>query len=227
MFSFPNYIMSQVWFSNRRAKWRRHQRMSNLRARRNALVDMEVENIHQVEKNVKNGSSSNEILKSSDQEKTVFQNTTLKSSEQHSSNYESSELSEEIIVTTDDEGSIISHKEHPNKSSVSATASDYNSILAGVDSYRNSFPEKTPTPIRRTENELNNNGLSNCNLLVNIPERDIQATIEQWREMATLAAIGYGSAGMDPEKLLLSVPTTMSLHQPPSSFTRYDKNRIL
>ncbi len=218
----------KVWFSNRRAKWRRHQRMSNLKARRNALVDMEAENLRQIEKNSKNGTISNEstTLKSADGEKSAFHSMGAKS-ESHGSNYESSELSEEIVVTTDEEGSVASHKEYPSRSSVSAAASDYHATPNTADYCPASHSEKPPLPIRRIDNELNNNGLSNCNLLMNLPERDLRATIEQWQEVATLAALRYGSAGMDSDKLLLSVPTTLPLHQTPSSFARYDKNRIV
>lgn len=202
--------------------------MSTIKARRNALADMESENVRQLHKS-STKADTNESSNPKAHEG-AFHPRFGADAEHPASTYTSSELSEEIIVTTDDESSIVSHKEHRSTSDANAAATDYTrSFTANSDCCPTPLPyeKQSPLPMARRDNELNNNGLSNCNLLVNIPERDIRATIEQWREMATLAAISYGSAGVDPEKLLMSVPTTMSLHQPPSSFTRYDKNRIL
>lgn len=202
--------------------------MSNLKARRNALIDMEVENIRQLEG--KSGSKSDLVNgQPSEREKSDSVAGTVKS-EHHSSTYESSELSEEIVVTTDDEdGSVNSHKEYaPIKPNPSTATPEFGVPSAPLDCCPTStFADKTTTiptmSVRGLNNELNNNGgLANCNLLMNLPQRDVRATIERWQEeVATLAAMRY------PEKLLLSMPTSVPLHQPPSSFTRYDKNRIL
>lgn len=186
--------------------------MSNLKARRNALIDMEVESIRQME------GKKGELANGRALEKGDSLAGTVKS--EHHSSYESSELSEEIVVTTDDEeGSVTSQKRFsPSKPTPSGPTA--------LDCCTAATFEKTPTvatPLRGLDSEPNNNGgLANCNLLMNLPQRDVRATIERWQEeVATLAAMGY------PEKLLLSMPTSVPLHQPPSSFTRYDKNRIV
>lgn len=202
--------------------------MSMIKARRNALADMESENVRQQHKGSIKTDTSESNTKPHNESGGAFYNIRSGAeggNEHPTSTYTSSELSEEIVVTTDDESSITSHKEHKSKSGENITATDYTRSFNAANN--SDCCVALPLPMTRRENELNNNGLSNCNLLVNIPERDIRATIEQWREMATLAAISYGSNGVDPEKLLMSVPSTLSLHQPPSSFMRYDKNRIL
>lgn len=203
--------------------------MSNLKARRNALIDIEVENIRQMEG--KSG-SKNDLANGEPSEREKLSDSlagTVKS-EHHSSTYESSELSEEIVVTSDDEdGSATSHKEYAQtRLNASSAGAEFNASSAPLDCCPTStFADKTATiptmSVRGLNSELNNNGgLANCNLLMNLPQRDVRATIERWQEeVATLAAMRY------PEKLLLSMPPSVPLHQPPSSFTRYDKNRIL
>lgn len=92
--------------------------MSLIKAKRNALMDMEAENR---QKNAMNGTSSDNpnSLKSLGHENTGFQISALLSRgnglensahEDQESNYTSSDMSEEIIVTTDDEGSVGSNK---------------------------------------------------------------------------------------------------------------------
>lgn len=202
--------------------------MSNLKARRNALVDMEVENIRKMERNSSKETDKSSPSKSAGDLSDRGSPLPPLNERTGGSNYESSEMSEEIVVTTDDECSAASLATPPILDYTSTTRTH------AADCYPMTttaaiFPEK-PLPLstrRAVEGELNNNGLSNCNLLMNLPERDIQATIEKWQEMATLAALRYGATGMDPEKLLSSVPTALPLHQQASLFTRYDKNRIL
>ena len=210
--------------------------MTMIKARRNALADIDSENSRHLQRT----SSKNDVNESSSTKRST-EGGNLHSmhsgdgaNDHAGSTYTSSEMSEEIVVTTDDESSTTSHKDSRIQRSANTANSEYTRPFSTENNSNccppTSFEKSHLLPDARRETELNNNGLSNCNLLVNIPERDIRVTIEQWREMATLAALSYGSTGVDPEKLLLSVPTSLSsmtLHQSPSSFTRYDKNRIL
>lgn len=208
--------------------------MSVIKSRRNAQVEIDSESSRQLRKN----SATNKIdPQESSNIKCLTEDGAASGdgpNDNAASTYTSSDMSEEIVVTTDDESSIASRKEAHSLPSANTADTEYTQPFSSENGPNCCAPtlfDKSPLlPNTRRENELNNNGLSNCNLLVNIPERDIRVTIEQWREMATLAALSYGSTGVDPDKLLLSVPTSlssMSLHQSSSSFRSYDKNRIL